>query len=527
MRNGSFQISRLSRAFAVFLSCWAAIGADAIAESRPNIIFLMSDDQNVDSLGCYGNRDVQTPHLDQLASEGIVFDNHYCTTAICMASRASVMTGMLEYKTGCNFEHGPLAQRKWNNSYPMRLRQSGYITAFAGKFGFEVAESAESKDARLPSEDFDEWGGGPGQTNYATKKNPSMAKYSDEFPHSTLSYGAFGRDFITEASNQDRPFCLSISFKAPHMPATPDPRFNHVYEGMTFQKPSNFGRKYGLHFSVQSQQGRQYERFHSWNYSDRFNKVMAKYHQQIHAIDVAVEMLRDALRDADCDGNTVIIYTSDNGFLCGAHGYGSKVLPYEEASRVPLIIYDPRHPNSGKKLRSSSLTGNIDFAPTILALAGLPATEEMPTEEMPTKEMPTEEMDGADLMTVYEDPQAAIHDSLPLINVWGPIAAQSLAVVTKEMKYIHWFYAGEGMKPTEELYHTGEDPLELTNLIEIPGSDKLLDEMRKRYDDTLSHWKSNAVSINDYQRYSTLFDRDVPWSIKQPMLKKPRPAKSR
>ena len=96
--------------------------------------------------------------------------------------------------------------------------------------------------------------------------------------------------------------------------------------------------------------GRQYERFGSWNYDKDYDGVMAKYHQQIYAIDVAVGMIRDALNEQGVADNTVIIYTSDNGFLCGSHGYGSKVLPYEEASRVPLLMFDPRHKNSGKRL---------------------------------------------------------------------------------------------------------------------------------------------------------------------------------
>ncbi|EMI19579.1 mucin-desulfating sulfatase (N-acetylglucosamine-6-sulfatase), partial [Rhodopirellula maiorica SM1] len=370
----------------------------------------MSDDQSFYSLGCYGNEDVKTPNLDQLAADGMVFDNHYDTTAICMASRANVMTGMLEYKTGCNFDHGPMTQDKWQQSYPMLLRGNGYRTGFAGKLGFEVVDAPGSKDLRLPSDDFDVWGGGPGQTSYNTRQNKSMAKYADEYPHSTLSYGAFGRDFVRDSAAKEQPFCLSISFKAPHMPATPDPRFNDVYAGMTFKKPANFGREHGTHFSKQSRQGRQYERFHSWHYSDDYDKVMAKYHQQIYAIDVAVGMIREALEEHGASENTVIFYTSDNGFLCGSHGYGSKVLPYEEASRVPLIVYDPRHPNRGKQLRTDSLTGNIDFAPTILALAGI---------------TPPSNMDGRSLMPVLDDPTTDIHTSLPLINVWGPAQVQS------------------------------------------------------------------------------------------------------
>ena len=187
-------------------------------------------------MGCYGNPDVQTPNLDQLASDGMAFDNHYVTTAICMASRATAMTGMYEYKTGCNFEHGPMLTAIWEKSYPILLREAGYLTAFAGKFGFDLKETPDGKKLPLPEADFDRWGGGPGQTMYETARNKSMAAYADEYPHSTLSYGAFGRDFIRDAAKSEKPFCLSISFKAPHKPATPDPKFDAIYAGRKIYK---------------------------------------------------------------------------------------------------------------------------------------------------------------------------------------------------------------------------------------------------------------------------------------------------
>ncbi len=119
-------------------------------EKQPNIIYLMSDDQSIYSMGCYGNIDVQTPNLDRLSADGITFDNHYVSSAICMASRASVMTGMYEYKTGCNFQHGDLTEDKWLLSYPVLLRKAGYLTAFAGKFGFNIIDGPEGKRLPMP-----------------------------------------------------------------------------------------------------------------------------------------------------------------------------------------------------------------------------------------------------------------------------------------------------------------------------------------------------------------------------------------
>ena len=191
----------------------------------PNIIFLMADDQNTLSMGCYGNPEVETPNMDRLAKDGMIFDRHYDTTAICMGSRANVFTGMYEYKTGCNFVHGDMSNQIWSRSYPTRLREAGYLTAFAGKFGIVVDGKGICED------EFDFYGGAKGQTNYATSKNSSMQRFAKKYPHSTLSYGAFGKEVIRKSVEKKKPFCLSISFKAPHRPTTPDPRFDHVYKG--------------------------------------------------------------------------------------------------------------------------------------------------------------------------------------------------------------------------------------------------------------------------------------------------------
>ncbi|MDP5080896.1 MAG: sulfatase, partial [Opitutales bacterium] len=450
----------------------------------------MADDQNFGSVGIYGNPEVLTPNMDKLGEEGIVFDRHYNTTAICMASRGNVFTGMYEYKTGTNFGHGNMSPEIWGKTYPVLLRESGYLTAFAGKFGIEI--EGKGFDG---SEYFDSWGGGPGQTDYRTAKNDSMAKYAKDYPHSTLSYGAFGQDFIREAVKLDKPFCLSISFKAPHRPTTPDPQFDHIYAGKTFTKPANYGREFSEHLSEQSKQGRQYPRFEEWGYDKKYDKVMATYYQQIYAVDVALGMIREELEAQGVADNTVVIYTSDNGFLCGAHGYGSKVLPLEESARAPLMIYDPRSPSAGKKERSPVLTGNIDFAPTILELAGLPIPGNV---------------DGVSLVPLLKDPAQDLREQLAFINVFGPDATKSLTVVTKDVKYTYWWYGNDEMEPTEELFHIGKDPLEMTNLATNPEAASLLNVMRKKYDSELSQWKTEAIPGSRYQTYPALFDRSIP-----------------
>jgi len=462
---------------------------------RPNIIYLMADDQSTYSVGCYGNKDVKTPNMDQLGRDGVIFDSHYNTTAICMASRGNVFTGMYEYKTGTNFNHGNMKAEVWNTSYPMLLRKAGYFTGFAGKFGIEVMGKG------ICENDFDVYGGGTKQTNYETIKNEHMKAYAKEYPHSTLSYGAFGRDFIRKAASQAKPFCLSISFKAPHKPATPDPKFDAIYKGKTFTKPKNFGREHSKHLSEQSKQGRQYERFTVWKYDSAYDEEMAKYHQQIYGIDVALGMIREELAKQGLTQNTIIIYTSDNGYICGSHGYGSKVLPMEESSRVPLMIYDPRSKSAGKKLRSEALTANIDFAPTILELAGLPVPSQV---------------DGKSLVPLLADPKVDIREQISFINTWGPMPTQSLSCITKDWKYTYWWFANDDMKPTEELFNLKKDPLELKNYAQSTNKKTKiqLEIMRKKYDEQLDAWKKEAVDYGNYKVYGQLFDRNIPYQEK-------------
>ncbi len=496
------------------IACFAlTIGTSFAEKSPPNIIYLMADDQNVRSVGAYGNPEVQTPNMDRLASDGVIFDRHYNTTAICMASRANVFTGMYEYKTGTNFSHGNMKAEVWENSYPVLLREAGYLTAFAGKFGIEVEGKGPNGKAGLCADDFDMWAGGPGQTEYATAKNKALKKYAGNYPHSTLAYGAFAKDVIRESVKQKKQFCLSISFKAPHRPTTPDPRFNDIYAGKTFTKPANFGLENGEHLSPQSKQGRQHPRFSEWKYDTDYDRVMATYYQQIYAIDVSLGMIREELKAQGIADNTVIIYTSDNGFICGSHGYGSKVLPMEESSRAPLMILDPRSPSAGKKLRSPALTGNIDFAPTILTLAGLAIPKNM---------------DGVSLTPLFEKPETDVRGQLAFMNLFDNLPTHSLTVLTKRHKYTYWWYGDDTMKPTEELFDLANDPLEMKNLAKLEKAAPELYTMRRKYDAEVQKWKKQVVDYNGYLEYGTLFDRNIPLDQKKfkPISAQKKKAKS-
>ena len=125
-----------------------------------------------------------------------------------------------------------------------------------------------------------------------------------------------------------------------------------------------------------------------------------------------------------------------------------------------------------------------------------------------------ENMDGTDLMPLYQDPTTNIHETIALINVWGHPATHALAVVTKDMKYIHWPYAADGFEATDELYHLSKDPHELVNHSDNPEYAVVIKQMRQHYDEQLANWTREAVSYNGYQSYSTAFDRNEEWANK-------------
>lgn len=478
------------------------------AQQRPNIIFLLTDDQTSIATGCYGNEQVQTPNMDKLAEEGVQFMNHYNTTSICMASRATIMTGMYEYKAATNFMHGPMRKEIFQQSYPVLLQETGYFTGFAGKFGFAVSDGKSWSDNSwdvLPLDAFNVWGGGLGQTTYKTSGNKYIEKYADKYPHSSRAYGSWAADFFTEAKQSGKPFCMSISFKAPHLPFTPDQYFDYVYKNKKYKKPDNYGTENAEHLSPQAKSGRQYKSYAFWRESEEsYQEAIQKYNQLIHGVDYAIGMIRKALEEQGLAENTIIIFTSDNGYSCGAHNLAGKVLPYEEASKSPLIIFDPRLPENKRGQKRELVTANIDMAPTILTYAGL---------EVP------KHMDGENLLPLIDKPKGIKRDAITLTNMWGNDEIQAMGVVTKDWKYIYWQYEDESMKPSEELFNVGNDRLEMKNLATDSNSSKALKKMRKLYDNHFSELAENAVDFHSYKKYEVLFNRNSNVEDKKPYLK--------
>ncbi|MBI9017312.1 MAG: sulfatase [Phycisphaerae bacterium] len=485
----------------------ASAAKKSSSSKRPNIVFLYTDDQRYDTLGCMGNKHIKTPNLDKLGNDGVIFDNHYNNTAICMASRAIVMSGMHEYKNGCNFMHGPLDRKYFDTSYPVLLREAGYYTGFAGKFGFGVADADNpdrswKKDENMPIADFDYWAGWPDQGTYKTEDNGYIAKFKDKYPHTTRALGAAGQEFIGKAKESGKPFCLSVSFKAPHGPASPDKEYDDLYDGVVFPKPENYGLKGAEHLCDQARSGRQAAKFSAWE-GDKYQEHLSKYYRQIYGIDVAVGMIRDELETQGVADNTVVIFMTDNGYSCGSHAFGGKVLPYEEASKSPLLIFDPRKPASKRGKRSRALTGSIDMSATMLDLGGVAVPDHT---------------DGESIVPLLDNPNRKIRKHMLFTQVWGPLSNHALTVLTGDFKYTYWMYGDDGMTPCEELYDINADPIEMENLVGEKKFKGTLKKMRRLYDGYVEQWKKDCYKDYGYPEHGILADRHLSWDEKKKLV---------
>lgn len=378
----------------LILSCCLA------SAERPNIIFILTDDQRKDSLPVYGNDFVKTPHLDAMAKESIVFDKAAVNSAICTPSRACYFLGQYERRHAINFNSGTaLAKKAWDLSYPMQLRKAGYFTGYVGKN--HVPVGAEGYKTGLIDESFDYWYAGHGHIFFYPKtrhdifkgaKADTQIEIVHEGAEGFLS-GAFisGARTFLENRPKDQPFCLSICLNTPHgagvgtmkmLPTDPE-LYRTRYRGRMEEigLPETYIARADLKEpklpkDVLRMENRQ-EIYDYVNQPETLRERLVRKYQTITGIDLMIGGIRGQLKELGLEKNTVLIFTSDHGILLGEHGLGGKALNYEPCLNVPLIIHDPRLPEARKGKRSNALTESVDIAATILDLAGLSSGSEM------------------------------------------------------------------------------------------------------------------------------------------------------
>lgn len=234
-----------AKSMCIALSLCSIIFSAKAQTQKPNIIFLLTDDQRWDAMGAMGNSIIQTPNMDKLANAGVLFQNAYVTTSICCVSRASILTGQYESKHHVNDFNTDLSKEAISNSYPAILKNAGYQTAFIGKFGVGMHPPKEIFDFWVNSEDGEKL-----QPNYIIKgKNGKDIHDTD-----TLSNAI--QDFLGDVVKSNKPFCLSVSFKAPHEedgnPPTYviQPKYKDYYKDVTIPEPVTANPKYWKQFPL-------------------------------------------------------------------------------------------------------------------------------------------------------------------------------------------------------------------------------------------------------------------------------------
>ncbi|NQU52100.1 MAG: sulfatase [Bacteroidetes bacterium] len=451
----------------------------SIKTDRLNIIFILVDDLRYDAIGIAGNPIIKTPNIDGLANEGVYFPNTFVTTAICMASRASIMTGMLEKNHKCNFGRNGLKSKLWGQSYPVLLREAGYTTGFIGKFGFAVSDKAldwiyHSED-KLPAKDFDYWKGFPGQGNYFPK--------GENGKHLTNLNAEYALDFLN-GCNKEQPFCLSISFKAPHGPMTPDPAYNCLFAEEEIPRPETFDSSYFelLPEAVKKSWGHQGYFNLYLNTPQKFQTYLKNYYRLIAGIDDAIGKIRQELKRLELSENTIIIFTSDNGYFTGEHLLGGKVLMYEESIKVPLIIYNPNSRDKNRGTKNDHLISNVDLAPTMLGYAGVKIPEQM--DGMDISPLLKGNMKNWRSVAFCENhfsqgTEISIgpYNKDRHVNWANQYYPRSWCLRSVEFKYISYW---EENAQTEELYDMVHDKSETNNLIKDPEYKQIIESFRKK-----------------------------------------------
>ena len=440
--------------------------AHGMSRRRPNIIFLLTDDQRWDTMGCAGNRIIQTPHMDALAGDGVRFTNAFVTTSICCSSRASFFAGQYSRRHGINDFVTHFSEAAWQDTYPARLRNAGYRLGFVGKYGV-------GRKPDFPTETFDFWRGIAGQPVYEQKDVDGNDK------HLTQIMGEQSIEFLRGCSN-DEPFCLSVSFKAPHVQdGDPrqfiyDPAYKDLYEHDRIPEPKT---RSDAHFETlpafltddaTTARVRWQIRFPN---ADKYQESVKGYYRLITGVDVVIGRVRAELERLSLADNTVIVLMGDNCFFLAEHGFAGKWYGYEESIRVPLLVYDPRLPDSCRGQVRREIALNVDVAPTILSLAGVPVPAAMQGTDLTPLTRGRSRPWRSDFF--YE--HLFINRSR---QTGANLIPQSEGVVSLRYKYLRYL---EQDPAYEQLFDLEADPFEERNLAADEQYEDLLNTMRARW----------------------------------------------
>ena len=328
-------------------------------EKRPNFLFIITDDQRWDAIAAVQKEQgdnarfpwLDTPALDRLKGQSASFRNAFCTTSLCSPSRASFLTGQYTHTHGVTNNHSPFPAEA--TTYATVLQKSGYRTGYVGKWHM-------GNEDQRPGFDFSASFRGQGKffncpvivRKDGERKDIVADKWIDD------ASADFAIDFLRE--NKNRPFLLTVGFKSVHGPREPHPDHKSSYSGDKVRPVPNLGAYAPFLPEKKASPAR----------DNPGNPKLLDYFRTLTSADRSLGRLLDEVDALGLDKNTIVIFTSDNGYYLGEHGLGDKRSAYEESLRLPLLVRSPFHDETKSAVQPIVL--NIDLAPTIVDLAGLP-----------------------------------------------------------------------------------------------------------------------------------------------------------
>lgn len=491
---------------------------------RPNIVYIMSDDHGYQAVSAYGYPGLnKTPNIDRIARNGAIFTRAFVTNSLCAPSRAVMLTGKHSFVNG---KVDNVQKFDWDQeSFPKLLQGSGYQTALIGKIHLDGLPQGFDYSAVLP-----------GQGNYYNPDFIIDGKKQRIHGYVTEITTDLALDWLKNR-DKDKPFCLLYHQKAPHREWLPAPKYYREYTKMKFEEPGTLfddysGRgtaakmaemnilthqnwagdskvypdimeKLGLEetsnwgiSALNNNLGRMDEkqraawdavyrpiaedfakRYPSMDQKElmhwRYERYIQDYLATVASVDEGVGQVLDYLEENGLDDNTIVVYTSDQGFYMGEHGWFDKRFMYEESLRTPLLMSYPKEIRPGTKI--DAMVQNIDFAPTFLDYAGVQVPKDMQGESF-RKVVSGERSEWRDAIyyTYYEYP--SIH-----------MVKRHYGVRADRYKLIHFYYDIDEW----ELYDLEKDPHEMRNVYNDPeyadvqrNMHKRLTEMRTKYGDS-------------------------------------------
>lgn len=465
----------------------AAVDPSPAQQQRPrNVIFILVDDLRFDGLG-FLQPGIKTPNIDRLAAGGSYFPNTRVTSSLCSPSRATILTGMTARNHGVVDNNN--SSEEGLTFFPKYLQGQGYQTAFFGKWHM-------GNDTASPRPGFDKWLSFSGQGNYYPNTGIPDAQFAKGMVH---KYNVDGRqvpqkgyitdeltdyavNWLSKERDPNKPFFLYFSHKAVHSDPLPPPRYAHQYDNFQFKLPASAAN------TPENYKGKPrwvYDQRNTWHGIDFYynsdmpmTEYLKYYYATLSAVDDSVGRIMQYLKKAGLEKDTLVVFTSDNGFQVGEHGLIDKRNAYEASVKVPLVMYEPGTVPAG--VVNTGAIRNLDFAPTFLDLAGAPKPAQFEGKSawpLITGKLAAKDWQAPDFTYEY---------------YWEwtfPQTPGTFAIQRGNLKYIQYY----GVYDIDELYDVAADPEEMHNLAEDP---KYLDAkiaLRKALYDQLANTEGKHV----------------------------------